>query len=492
VAEFSRLILRRELRPYQTEAAAAIVESVLGNQGLTFIVEMSRQAGKNELSAIVEAYLLTLFQRAGGQIVKASPTFKPQTINSIVRLKDRLHTPWHLGRVKARSGYIIQLHKARCMFFSAEPKASVVGATADLLLEADEAQDIRANKWDKDFEPMRASTNSTSVLWGTAWTTNTLLYLTRQACQQQQDKDGKRRVFVYPCDEVAKAVPSYAAHVANQVAKLGRNHPLIRTQYYLEEIDHDGGLFSEARQALMHGTHARTRAPEPGKQYALLIDVAGEDEAVTESSQDLDREMLGNKKRDAVAITIVEIDSHPNSLPTYLVRDRHLFLGIKQTQLYERTNGLVEHWGTRWIVPDATGVGAGLTSFLVARWKDRVIPFEFSSASKSDLGWEFLGVIETGRFKDHADDDSAEYRQFWYEVGACQFQVMDGPGQKLKWSVDESPAYDGLIARGHDDLLISAAFVAVLDRQPRPAEFFAPQVLTTPAPLIEKRRHGKF
>jgi len=32
----------------------------------------------------------------------------------------------------------------------------------------------------------------------------------------------------------------------------------------------------------------------------------------------------------------------------------------------------------------------------------------------------------------------------------------------------EPPAYDGWIARGHDDLLISAALCAVLDKQATP------------------------
>lgn len=275
MADFSALVLRRELRPYQVEPARAIVDSVLRGLGLTIIVEMSRQAGKNELSAIVESYLLTLYQRVGGQMVKASPTFKPQTINSINRLRDRLRTPWHVGRVRARSGYMIELYRARCLFFSAEPKAAVVGATADILLEGDEAQDIKLAKWDKDFEPMRASTNATVVLWGTAWTTSTLLYQTRLACERQQAADGRRRVFLYTCDDVARSVPAYAQHVRDRIARLGRNHPLIKTQYFLEEIDHDGGLFTDARQALMRGTHPRCRAPEPGHDYALLIDVAG-------------------------------------------------------------------------------------------------------------------------------------------------------------------------------------------------------------------------
>lgn len=477
------------MRAYQLEAAEAIVRDVLAGGGRTFVVEMSRQAGKNELSAQIEAYLLTIFQRVGGQIVKASPTFKPQTLNSLQRLSDRLRTPWHFGRIRHRSGYIVQVGEARAMFFSAEPKASVVGATASLLLEGDEAQDIKAAKWDKDFEPMKASTNATTVLWGTAWTSNTLLYLAKQAALRQQARDGVRRVFVYPADVVSQFLPAYAAHVADRVERLGRQHPLIKTQYYLEEIDHEGGMFPAARQALMRGTHSRQRAPEPGRQYALLVDVAGEDEEQRGSAEVLERDQLANRKRDATAISVVEIT--PGDQWSYLVRDRHLFLGVRQTALYDRINALVSHWGARWVVVDATGAGAGLASFLEARWPERVVRFEFSSASKSDLGWEFLGVVETGRFRDHADDGGAEYRQFWYEVEKCQYEVLDGPGQRLRWGVVEPAAYDGLVARGHDDLLISAAFTAVLDKQPHPTEYFGAIVQAEPV-RRSRRREGKY
>ena len=57
--------------------------------------------------------------------------------------------------------YIVELGAARALFFSADPGAQVVGGTASLLLECDEAQDVRETKWDKDFEPMAASTNAT-------------------------------------------------------------------------------------------------------------------------------------------------------------------------------------------------------------------------------------------------------------------------------------------------------------------------------------------
>src|SRR5204863_925155 len=50
-ALFSRFVVGRPLRPYQLEPARAILESVLGRRGETISVMMSRQAGKNELSA---------------------------------------------------------------------------------------------------------------------------------------------------------------------------------------------------------------------------------------------------------------------------------------------------------------------------------------------------------------------------------------------------------------------------------------------------------
>ena len=51
---------KQRLRPYQIEAGRAIVESVRSGAGRSFSVEMARQGGKNELSAQLEALLLTL------------------------------------------------------------------------------------------------------------------------------------------------------------------------------------------------------------------------------------------------------------------------------------------------------------------------------------------------------------------------------------------------------------------------------------------------
>jgi hypothetical protein len=73
------------LRPYQREVALAILDSVFGGKGLTFSVEIARQGGKNELSAQLELLLLTLHMAEPKNLVKCSPTFKPQTVISETR-----------------------------------------------------------------------------------------------------------------------------------------------------------------------------------------------------------------------------------------------------------------------------------------------------------------------------------------------------------------------------------------------------------------------
>ena len=462
---FSGTIVRFPLRKYQREAAQAIMDSILNGRGLTFAVMMSRQAGKNELSAHLEAYCLHLFQRVGGQVVKASPTFKPQTVNSILRLMDRMDNCWNKPRAKRREGYMVEFGRARVLFFSADPHSNVVGATADRLLECDEAQDVGEAKWNKDFRPMGASTNVTTVLWGTAWTSDTLLATTIKHLERLRAKDGIRRVFKYDADQVGAEVPGYADYVAGEVSRLGRNHPLIKTQYYLEEIDATGGLFGPLRRALMRGDHERRHDPQTGRRYALLVDVAGEDEAEGDA---MERMMLSNKKRDATALTVVDVDAPFGQLPTYRVVDRKLWLGVKHTSLHAQILALANHWHAMFVVVDATGVGAGLASFLGKALGERLIPVVFSPKVKSDLGWDFLGVIETGRYRDYTDDQQPDTRQFWYEVETCQLEVRRGPGQSMKWGVWETPGYDGLIARGHDDLLISGALCSVLDKQEWP------------------------
>ena len=130
------------------------------------------------------------------------------------------------------------------------------------------------------------------------------------------------------------------------------------------------------------------------------------------------------------------------------------------------------------MVVDATGVGAGLSSFLAAALGDRLIPFVFTGSSKSQLGWDFLGVIESGRYKEHAPVgaglalrapegerpalDPIQDR-FWREVENVQMEAQTGPDRRIRWGVPNGAKVGGEYI--HDDLVLSAALCAVLDGQ---------------------------
>ena len=240
------------LRPYQRDIALAIKESIVHRKGLTFVVILPRQSGKNEIQRHLFAWLLYRAAAHGGSIVSIAPTFKPQTVNAMERVRLTLDSciatrgAWH-----SSGGYIFRFGRATLQFFSGESHARVVGATADLLLSDDEAQDIDPAKFDKDFDPMTASTNATRVLWGTAWTSQTLLARQARIARDEQSRDGTQRLFFYTGDDVARIVPDYARHLERVVSERGRQHPLVRTQYFNEDIDAQAGMFGPARLALM-------------------------------------------------------------------------------------------------------------------------------------------------------------------------------------------------------------------------------------------------
>jgi len=172
----------KKLRRYQETVAHSIVDSVISKKGLTFVVIFPRQSGKNELQAQIECYLLTLLSQLDAEIVKVSPTWKPQSLNAMRRL-ERVLSRNLISRYlwKKEQGYIYKVGSARIFFLSGSQTANIVGATASTLLECDEVQDVLISKWDKDINPMAASTNATRVFWGTAWTSRTLLAREKRA-----------------------------------------------------------------------------------------------------------------------------------------------------------------------------------------------------------------------------------------------------------------------------------------------------------------------
>jgi hypothetical protein len=454
-----------KLRRYQQAVAEAICNSIKLRLGLTFVVLFPRQSGKNELQAQIEAYVLTCLAQRPAEIVKVSPTWKPQSINAMRRLERVLERSFfapYVGPYVKESGYIYRLGKARVIFLSGAPTSSIVGATASTLLEVDEAQDVQISKFDKEINPMAASTNATRVFWGTAWTSQTLLARELRTAQEAERKDGIRRVFRLTADDVGKEVSEYNIFVQHEIAKLGRNHPFVRTQYYSEEIDAQGGMFPPGRIALLQGAHPPLEAPHPDQMYAFLIDVGGEDKDATP-----DIESLTSSKHDSTVLTCVLIDLSTildpvAQGPTYRTIWRRVWTGAAQTTLYAQVRSLAETWQPRRIIIDATGIGAGLTANLERVYgSTTVVPFIFTSKSKSDLAWNFIALIETGRYKEYSPLD-ATLRQ---QLQNCQLEIIPGPARLCRWGVPDGSRDAATGELIHDDLVLSAALAAELDNQ---------------------------
>src|SRR5215204_2827189 len=293
------------LRDYQLVPARAIADSVTQRLGRQFAVVFSRQAGKDEMLAQLIAWLLTRYHVAGGTIVVAAPTRTPQANITRDRLLDRLRrSALTAGKVRTRDGYIVEVGQASARFLSADEGANPRGQTASLLLVANEAQDIEPAIWDARFDPMAASTNATTVFMGTVWDRNGLLHRQMEHLAALEAREGVRHLYKVPWPEVAAELPAYGARVRERIAQFGESHPFIRTEYALEVLDGEGGLFPPQRIAQLQGDHPRIHQAQPGKRYAGLLDVAGEEE------EGSGPEAFDNaSRRDSTALTIVEVET---------------------------------------------------------------------------------------------------------------------------------------------------------------------------------------
>lgn len=495
--EFAKYLSGLRLRSYQQGVFESVLKSIKKRLGYSFVIMFPRQSGKNELQAHLEVYLLTLLSCHSVEIIKISPTLKPQAqtcmhrFEQVARRNQLVTSLW-----KKEGGNSYRIGGARITFLSAAPGSNIVGATASGLLEVDEAQQVSIEKYDRDIAPMSASTCATHVFWGTAWTSTTLLGRELRAAEEAEKKDGVRRVFRLTADDVCKEVAAYRKHVEEKVTRLGRTHPMVRTQYFSEEVDGEGGMFPAERQARMKTNFRVGHGPTPTTNangiYALLLDVAGEDEGARGIDGSLS---MANPSRDATALTLVAINldrvgeeraGHPLSpqsgsgaqtpreptpmLPTYIPIKRWQWIGANHVTLQTLIRDIALEWKVRAVVVDATGVGAGLASFLDRALPGRVTPFTFNSASKSALGWGFLAIVDSGRWQEPVfadlpgDDQLKHQKEFFAQLSVCQYEVKNDNNHTMKWSVPESARHPVSGEPLHDDWILSAALCAVLEK----------------------------
>ena len=452
-AALSRALPR--LRPYQAVIARAILRRIELGEGGSISVEIARQGGKNELSAQVELVSLLARARRGGTIIKAAPTDRPQARLSFERLRRRAADAGLDGLVESEGGNIIRCGRARARFLSAEPTANVVGHTADLLLEVDEAQDVRVGKFERDFRPMAASTNAPVVFYGTPWGADTLLEQAKARHLEAERAGGPRSHFRFDWEAVAEHVPAFGDYVESERARLGERHPLFRTQYLLETLEDQDRLFDRATLAQLEGDHPRLAAPEAGERYIAGLDLAGPD---LPAEADFGAPAPPSvRDRDWTVLTVARVaDDEDRGAPTIEVVEHIAERGTPTDALIARlADTLNRVWKVRAVAVDATGLGGPMTDQLGRRLpRSRVFPVVFTTERKSELGFGLLAAAHSGRLRLYRGDGSRDAIEVRRQLALARVAYRDR--RTMQFYVDPS--------NGHDDYLMSLALAVAATR----------------------------
>ena len=420
------------LRGYQAAGLQALLRGLARERGATFTVLFPRQAGKNELAAALVAALLRQHAAGGGSIVICAPTLAPQAEISLERVRRTLAATAHLfpAAPAVSAGNRIEVGNARAVFLSASPLANVAGHTASLALIADEAQDIEAGWFDRQFRPMAASTGASTVLFGTPWLGESLLDVavaanrrTDAARQGRKFRDWLPRHYEVSWREVAASLPAYGAYVRSERARLGEAHPLFRTQYGLETLYESGRLLSPAQLARLAGTHERLRLPAEGERYVAGLDIAG-------------------GGADCTVLTVARVAGDRCEVVHQIAWRADAYDVVANDIV-----AIARRWRFARLSVDATGLGHSLAQRLEREFGPSVEPLTFTSRSKSELGYGLIAAAETGRLALYADDGSRESVACRAELRECAATYL--AGGLLRWGS----------AHGHDDYAISLALV---------------------------------
>jgi len=99
------------------------------------------------------------------------------------------------------------------------------------------------------------------------------------------------------------------------------------------------------------------------------------------------------------------------------------------------------------VAVDATGIGQPVSSFLRKALGSKVSAFTFTAKAKSELGFNLLAAINSGRLKVYKSDGSEDAQEFWLEMEKAKSQFR--ASQTMNFYVPT--------AEGHDDFLMSLA-----------------------------------
>ena len=414
-----RLLRKNDPFDYQIQVADAILYSCLNGLGWYFVVQITRQAGKNEISAFLQHYLLLYGWYFGVPVsgVKFAPVYKPQVQAKVdgqpCKYSKSDGYKFHIGPPRDSNKWA---------FLSINPTANVASQTAYTLLEGDESQDIDADKWERDAQPMGSFNNATTVLWGVAWTKDSFIYRGELMAHDMEDRLekelGYRPKLVFKIDAyavIASGNTNYKKAFDNQVARLGMDHIAIQTQYLLKAVDAIGRFFSAEGVARMYsGGFEMQVEPVKGHKYIWACDVAGQEEETTDVEAS-----VGIHKRDALTFIVGDLLRDGTIVPICLYQ----WVGKQHSKVRDMLPKIIRYWGAIGGVCDGTGIGEPLAYHLKElfdRNNDGLVEaYKFKAAgdeSKSKLGYLAYDFNHNDLIKVPKAPEDPDQLELWKEL----------------------------------------------------------------------------
>lgn len=461
---FCELYSGKTMFPYQEQFSKRVIRSVLENDGEEITALFSRQSGKSEtISLTVGGLMIILPQLANMPMFADDPRLKMfkdgMWVGIFAPSQRQAQTTY--GRIKARiqskpaqmiladpefnlifttsNGQTVALSNGSfATAISASDGSNIEGESFKLII-CEECQDISNFKIRKSIHPMGAAYNATIVKIGTATTYKGDFFdaIQRNKRMDAEKKSHIRNHFEYDYTVASKYNPNYAKYVEKEKARLGEKSDEFRMSYKLEWII-ERGMFIDINIF------------EPSCGEFTLERVQYDKTATHVAGID-----LGGKGDDTI-ITMVEVNwSMPAILESRVdeetgeeevyeayntyIKDWHSIQNEPDYDVqYAETVDYLDKWRIARIVCDATRE-ASFAHRLRANRREEVIPYIFTTKSKSELYKHLDKEISAGRARFCAGEEtrsSRDYQFFLEQMGdlqkgySGQYMVVAHPDEK--------------------------------------------------------------
>lgn len=450
----------RVMYKYQTQFSKRIIRSVLENDGSEITALFSRQSGKTEtISITIGGLMIILPQLANMPMFADDPRFEMykdgfwvgifapsqrQAQITFNRMKARLQCKEAIAVLEdpdfrlefsTSNGQTVSLtNGSYCMAISASDQSNIEGESFKFII-CEECQDIANYKIRKSIHPMGAAYNATICKIGTPTTFKGDFFETIQRNKKEfKDKNLsglKRNHFEYNYKVVMKYNPRYAQYIEREKKSLGETSDEFRMSYNLEWIISRGMFVDIEELERLCGVQYLERVyHDLQATHSAGLDVGGGSDG------------KNKKDADSTVCTIVEVDwDNPVLMESsfdeeiqedivYLAYNTYikdwLEISPEVAENYEEQYSILMDYFSRWnivrLVADTTRESS-LAQRIRANVRFEVVPFVFSSKSKSEIYKHLQTEIKTGRAHYPMGEETKktrEYQKFTQQMSDLQ------------------------------------------------------------------------